>query len=130
MLSPILPRHHEARGDVEDRSGKPEIYHRYWRLQAECLKVLKIIVDTGTPKLFELKFRWVSLLLPCKTRTSSFRIFTGVIDLHLRKGGSDGWPREGECFLFLTFYHTHTRTHMHTHAPPPSRIYIYKESKY
>lgn len=54
----------EPRHDLGDRSGKPKTHHRYLRLQAECLKVLKIIVDTVTPRLFELKFRWVSLLLP------------------------------------------------------------------
>lgn len=59
-------------------------------LQAECLKVLKIIVDTGIPRLFELKFRCVSLWLPYRTRTSSFRILTGVIDLHLGKRGGGG----------------------------------------
>lgn len=64
MLTPVLPMSHQTRGNLEDRSGKPKTYHRYLRLHTVCLKVLKIIMDIVISRLLELKFRWVSLLLP------------------------------------------------------------------
>lgn len=73
-------------------------------------------MDTVIPRLLELKSRWVKLGLQWRTRTSSFRILTGDIDLHLSKGGGErvSLGQEGCCFVSpFTHAHTHTDTRMY-----------------
>lgn len=83
---------HAGWGDGDPESGLPhhpptthtQYTHRRTRSwQAGCCRVLKMTVDTMSPRSLELRSRCVSLLFPCRTMASSRSTCGGPTQRHL-----------------------------------------------
>lgn len=67
------------------RTTHTQYTHRRTRSwQAGCCRVLKMTVDTVSPRSLELRSRCVSLLFPCRTMASSRSTCGGPTQRHLR----------------------------------------------